>query len=418
MPQEESTSLNPCPATGGTTGTLSCVGAVRAKLYTAIFLVPVFVAATVLLALYGFLVRSEETLGPITAAHEQESSSELYGPALTYRPFPYKLERYRLKQPDILLIGSSRVLPFAGEAFTVPIVNAGGAGTSMRAAIAFIRDAIAIHRPKSILLGVDFWWFNQYYADEMDVPNGTSDTVELSLDQLFMPLRWMLDNNLHVSAFFQALSPFGNPPPGIGAFAKFADRGWDVYGRYDYGAVHDGRMVSVDRQFKDSLKRIKRRKKSQTFNTHLTPSRDVIEALRSLLTELRSQSIEVIVFIPPLAGPVRETIDRDPENQLSPLLRQALRSLDVPVFDFENASAIGSNDCEFLDGYHGGEVTYLRMLNAIAQSSSGYFAAAIKRDFVTSSIAANAGHARLAELRPADVLPEVDFLQLGCDKSR
>ena len=61
-------------------------------------------------------------------------------------------------------------------------------------------------------------------------------------------------------------------------------------------------------------------------------------------------------------------------------------------------------------------MTYLRILDAIGNFGGTTLGQAIDRDMVTGLIASNAGHARLRELRPGDVPPEVDFLDLGCDK--
>lgn len=390
----------------------------RAGRYLAIFFAPILVAALVLAALYLFLARVQETIGPVTAAQQQDRSGDLYGPALVYRPFAYKLERYRLKNPDILLLGSSRVMPFAGEVFTTSVVNAGGAANSMDQAAAFARAAVAIHKPKSILLGLDFWWFNPNRDDEIDATGDMSDDVDMSLTQLTMPLQWVADDRLKISSLLQGVWPLADLPAGIGAFAKFGGRGWDVYGRYDYGSLIDGSMASDDRQFKRTLKRLQSAKKSSKLNVHIGPSAEGLQVLRDLIAELEGQSIEVILLVPPMAGPVRLAMEQDPENRLVPLWLDELSSLGVRMFDFTDASLLRSSDCEFVDGFHGGEVTYLRILDAIGNFGGTELARAIDRDMVTGLIATNADHARLRELRPGDVPPEVDFLDLGCAKER
>jgi hypothetical protein len=386
--------------------------------YLAIFLAPAIVAALILGVIYGFLVRVQETIGPVTAARLQDSTGELYGAALVYRPFAYKLERYRLKSPDILLLGSSRVMPFAGEVFTTSVVNAGGGANTIEQARDFLRAAIAAHKPKSILLGLDFWWFNPNRDSEIGTTSELSDDVEISLPQLVMPATWVSEGRITLGALLAALLPTTELPQGIGAFAKLSRRGWDVYGRYDYGNLLDGGIPSDDRKFKGSLKRLAKTKKSSKFNVHVAPSPESLQVLREIVAEMEAQSIELTLLVPPLAGPLRDALDRDPDNRLIPLWRDALADLGVRVFDFTDTTPIGSPDCEFLDAFHGGEVTYLRMLDAIANFGGSTLAKSIDRDMVAGLIATNAGHARIAELRPAGIAPEVDFLDLGCSKSR
>ncbi len=392
------------------------VGRRRTARYLAIFLAPILIAALILATLYAFLLRVEETTGPISAARLQDETGTLYGPALVYRPFAYKLERYRLKSPDILLVGSSRVMPFAGEVFSGSVINAGGAANTLDQAVTFTRAAVAIHKPTSILLGLDFWWFNPNRDDEIDATGTLSDEVEISLTQLMTPVQWVADDAIHLSSFLEGLSPFHDLPHGIGAFAKFGGRGWDVYGRYDYGTLIDGGMKNDDKQFKRTLKRLQSAKKSSKMNVHVAPSAQSLQQLRDLVRELEAQSIEVILLVTPLAGPVQAAMDQDSENRLVPLWRDALGSIGARLFDFSDAGALGSSDCEFVDGFHGGEVTYLRILDAIGTFGGTALGQAIDRDMVTGLIASNAGHARLRELRPGDVPPEIDFLDLGCDK--
>ena len=40
-------------------------------------------------------------------------------------------------------------------------------------------------------------------------------------------------------------------------------------------------------------------------------------------------------------------------------------------YDFSSASSCASNDNEMLDGFHGGEVTYLRILIKMLETNSG-----------------------------------------------
>jgi len=102
-------------------------------------------------------------------------------------------------------------------------------------------------------------------------------------------------------------------------------------------------------------------------------------------------------------------------NALLDELNRRIATLDVPVFIFHDPTELGSSDCEFIDGFHGGRVTYLRMLDAIVRSGKTNLARYIDLDSIDRLIAENAGRATLREDERAGE-PETDFLDFGCRK--
>jgi hypothetical protein len=385
--------------------------------YLAVYAVPVLAAALVGGGLYTFLDRAGEMTGPISAAQRQAETGEKYGAALVYRPFAFKLERYRQIQPEVLLVGSSRVMPFAGEAFSATVYNSGGAANNLDQAIAFVDAALGVHRPHAILLGLDYWWFNPNRDDEIDTTSQDSDEIELSLSQLRAPIDWMLAGKVTPGAFLAALSPFYTAPEGIGALAQFEHQGWDKHGRYDYGDLFDGSMKSDDEQFERTLERLRKAKASSKFSVAVEPSAPALAKLQGLIDRLQADGIEITLLLPPVAPPVLAQLTGTPENTLMPALWPALHGMGVPVIDVQDPATINSAPCEFIDGFHGGEVTYLRILDQIVRREGGILAQAIDHETVRRLIASNAGHARIDELRPEDMAPEIDFLALGCNKN-
>jgi hypothetical protein len=355
--------------------------------------------------------------GPIAAAHRQTESGEKYGPALTYRPFAFKLERYRTIRPDVLLVGSSRVWAFVGEGFSAPMYNAGGSANSLEQAILFTEAALAAHHPRSIILGLDFWWFNPSREEVVDTDTHSDEVVNLSLSHLIAPIRWIVGGQVTASDFLLSLLPFSVQPPGIGVFAQYLDQGWDQHGRFDYGALYDGRLAGLDNNFERTLKRLANAKPDSKFSVRIGPSTEAIATLRSFLDRLRLAGIEVVLFLPPVAPSIRDALVDEPDEILIPIWRAAIHDLDAPILDYHDVSRINSISCEFIDGFHGGEVTYLRILELIAEDKDLSVASAIDRDAVAQLIASNAGNARIRELRPADAPPEIDFLKIGCNKS-
>ena len=92
-----------------------------------------------------------------------------------------------------------------------------------------------------------------------------------------------------------------------------------------------------------------------------------------------------------------------------------LATIGHSVFDFHDPTRLGSGECEFIDGFHGGRVTHLRMLRAIVRSGRTGLGGYVDIGEIDRLIAENEGRALLArDLRPGE--RETDFLELGCVK--
>ncbi len=390
------------------------LGRRRLARYFAAFLIPGIVTAMAFFAAYAFLRHTGEFMGPKEAAQFQESQDALYGSALEFRPYAYKLERYRLTRPEILIVGSSRVLAFPGQAFGISVLNAGNASNSLAQARAFIEDATAIAKPRAILLGVDFWWFNPA-RDEESLAAQNDPDVDVTLNRLFAPYRWLFEGSLPVSVFLNGALSARNLPPGIGVFAKLNGHGWDRFGRLDYGDLLTGGSPSRDPRFFRTIRRFSTAEADSKMYIGAMPSTAALANLDDLIADLRRQGIEIEILLAPFPRRVLTALAFEDSDNLVSRVQRHIRSLDVPIYDFTDPMILGSDDCEFVDGLHGGEVTYLRILDRIADGE-GILARSINRDWVRTEILANAGYARIRDLRPKTAAPEIDFLDLGCPK--
>src|SRR5262249_60784117 len=193
------------------------------------------VTSAALLALMGmsylFLTRTGDTTMPSQAAARQQNEDLRFGSALFFRPVPYKLALYRLRKPDVAIVGSSRAIEFVRQGFTTSMVNLSSM-RDMAQIRALLQSMFAVHRPKLVILTVDFWWFNSARTEE--VVDLQPDTVgSLSLVQLAQPFAWIVQGKIGVGDFVAgALSP-GFSPPGIGVAAIYHQAGYDRYGAYD-----------------------------------------------------------------------------------------------------------------------------------------------------------------------------------------
>jgi hypothetical protein len=139
-----------------------------------------------------------------------------------------------------------------------------------------------------------------------------------------------------------------------------------------------------------------------------------ILTLKSLLLYW-SNDIEVILFFPPLATASNQMMQRLSEKYAYiPRLKKALHDAGYRYYDYTDAGIIGSSDCEFIDGFHGGDVTYLRILKDLTEKEVS-LAKYINKAFLNKNIVQYKG---LSFMPDAQIVTanEIDFLELGCTK--
>jgi hypothetical protein len=371
----------------------------------------------VLLAMVSLAVlySNREQVGPIEAALLQQEQGGLYGSALFYRPYPYKLERYRLTRPDVAVLGSSRAMPFLAVGFAASEANLGGAITEIAEGERFVADILAVHKPKLVLFTLDYWWFNRARV-ERPSDGMTGAEIHFTLEHLIAPYRWLAKGEVRPSGLLQALVAGPAGPPRLGALANQSNAGFDVEGAYHYGDILTGRGEHPDRNFKSTLKRLKNGKKDGKFSANAAFSEEAWQGLLHIDTMLRQAGVEVRYLLPPVASVPYAEMQGLGAGLLTTLHDRLARS-GVTFYDFTDPARLGSPDCEFEDGIHGGFVTALRMLRAIAPdlkttpSLANLLKPAPELDRL---ITANAGRATLRD--EAWSGREVDFLGLGCNK--
>jgi len=371
----------------------------------------------VLLALMGmsylFLTRTGDTIPPSQAAARQASEDVPFGSALFFRPVPYKLALYRQRQPDVAIVGSSRAIQFVRHGFTSSMVNMGSM-RDMAQIRSLLQAMFAMHKPKLIILTIDFWWFNSARTEEaVDLQ---PDTVgPLSLVQLAQPFQWIAQGKVGVGDFITAALSPGFKPAGIGVAAIYDHAGYDRDGAYDYGGSLRGRERHNDHGFKRTLKRIGEATEHNKFNVHTPLDPGQWQELVDIVQMVEAQGSELILIVPPVSKKVADVLAGNGAPILLDQMSERLATIGAPVFNFHDPTTLGSSDCEFIDGFHGGRVTYLRMLQAVLRSGKTDLAHYVDGAEIDRLIAENVGHAMLKEnIRPGE--PETDFLELGCKK--
>jgi hypothetical protein len=97
--------------------------------------------------------------------------------------------------------------------------------------------------------------------------------------------------------------------------------------------------------------------------------------------------------------------------------RELVKFLNMENYDYHNLSVITQNDCEYVDGFHGGDVVYSRILKDIYDNNSS-----ISKyiDIVNINNSINLYKGNVLTVNSDDIFShqEVDFLKLGCIKHK
>ncbi|MBK8158227.1 MAG: hypothetical protein IPK59_05395 [Rhodospirillaceae bacterium] len=379
--------------------------------YALLFAIPLGIAFGLLGISYLALHRAGETIDPITAASIQQEHDVRYSSGLFYRPRPYKIERARLAEAEVVLLGSSRAMQFIADPWRSKAINAGGAMRDLESGEIFVNAVLERYRPRQMIIALDWWWLSA--TRRPDAPTDASPETPLTLHELTQPAVWLWNGTLTPRNLSTLLFSPEDLLPGIGLPARFGDAGWDPFGHYDYGISLTEQAGGSDVGFAETLKDMAR----QSKRNDRAPWNEFSEAswhrLEVLIHKLQDHDVEVMVVLPPVAGPIYEWVAEQSEPNIVNEVRRRLSSLPVLTFDFHDPSSLGTDPCEFVDGIHGGEVTYLRVIDAMAADPSSHLDQAVDRPLIRQLIDANKGRATVAREGRA---PEADFNSLGCRK--
>jgi hypothetical protein len=366
--------------------------------------------------LAAYLYFSGETLSIAEIAKKQMHSNEivLYGSAIHNNTRKYKRYMLEISSPEIIALGSSRVMEFRGHMFASDFYNLGGIMSAVSTGDSLIPDILK-KKPKTLILGADIWWFrrgrqlpNKYKQVGAKInPNISYPITVFDVKEV---ISWFFIGKLHVADIYNVI--FGDDPHHIGVSGAKGD-GFGPDGSHYSSRIITGKTEHHDNQFKETIAQIKRG--SDHFMYGSIADEQDIEIFISMIDKLAKGNINVVVFFPPFAPVVYELLSKMKEEfEYIDDLKAKLTERGITFFDFSNPLNINSGSCEFVDGYHGGELTYMKVLLEMSKVN-----AEIKRhinvEHLASTIKEYNGLASVPN-NEVTTASEVDFLDIGCDK--
>lgn len=339
----------------------------------------------------------------------------LFGSGVSQDFVDYKLRLYEAVRPDVAVVGSSRVMQFRGRHFRGSFVNVGGTAGNLSVLRSTIDAMLAVHRPKAVIIGLDFWWFaTPWHRDPFAPEPPTSGSYVYDIETLKSPWSWLLSGRIDAGDFLAPLTgKFRSDRFGI--MAQRLDDGFGSDGSWYYTADVTGRQHPFDYQFEDTLRQV--RYGIKAFAPAAAIGEAHVEAFADIWYRLIARGVKAYVFIAPLSTRVLDVMAAKADAYPHLFrLRDALSARGIDVMDFTDPRRFESSDCEFVDGFHGGEVAYARILRvladrypALAEHVDGRQVAATIRDWK--------GHAMVFDER-VTTRPETDFMNFSCPKRR
>ena len=352
----------------------------------------------------------------------------LFGSGVSQDFVDYKLQLYAAVKPQVVALGSSRVMQFRGAYFRRPFLNVGGTAGNLPVLRSTLDAMLRLHRPEAVILGLDFWWFMpRWNPDPFKEEPPTSGSYGYNLDSLKKPWTWLLEGKISWRDLLGPVLPRslgGFRDDRYGIMAQQTDDGFGSDGSWYYTGEITGQKRPFDYRFEDTLKQVRYGIKAFAPSPPLKDSRDVggistahLDAFAEIYCRLKARGIATYVFIAPLSITALDAL-RAREEDYPHLFRDrdALLARGIEVMDFTDPRTFAATDCEFVDGFHGGEVVYARILRDMADRWSSLLAY-VDMDKINAVIRDWRGHALVPDPRLTD-RPEVDFMRSDCPKRR
>lgn len=261
-------------------------------------------------------------------------------------------------QPDVMMIGSSRVLQFRSD-----FMNLNPDAFYNAAAPAWQLEEISRllytmnHRPDIIILGIDDAWFNADYAGDPIVQAPTSD-----FDRFFIVNRTFIQNllageTLDVRKLLSREELGGSGGIAIGSRAIV-----DGHGFRNDGSEQYGDFLVAQHLWQPNMRGLHMgwfEEGAEMYVQGHVVDDEALQQLRAILDFAQENDILAVGFYPPYMPSLWQQIESSQDHSY---LREATAQVEslfaeysFPYFDYHNGADVGATDEDFFDGWHPSE---------------------------------------------------------------
>lgn len=271
----------------------------------------------------------------------------------------YKICGIKRNQPEVLVVGSSRVMQFKGEYFKDKFYNAGGLIQNHKDLNEFLTNKI---NADFIILGIDSWWYkednidNAYTWIDYDIEEkALSKSRYKSIIKIY---------NLFLDYFSPRISN------NIGANAQLKNGGFRIDGSMK---IPDERinLLLKENRFIDTEEPPVFKRIQEGLTSRFSISKiDTLEFLKSvnLIKSLAEQGKEIVVYLPPFSTESYNLFESTPAQNnfyqfTKNFIPEALSELDINFIATESSNDYNLDDTYFIDGFHPSEIFVAMQVN-------------------------------------------------------
>lgn len=303
-----------------------------------------------------------------------KNDSFLFGLAYSNQDKYFKNKLVINSKPDIIALGTSRVMQFRNYFFSnnSNFVNAGGGVSILKEFLPFLKKIDPHITPKVIIISLDQYffndnWNNKHKFSELDYDKSLNippSPISIFLSSYSQIIQDLYNDKIELDKLFKS-----DKPKPIGMTAIMKSDGFRPDGSYRYKSKITSKEKWSDYQFKDTFKRIEHG--TSRFEYGNSVSQSGLNDLDLLLAYCKNKKIYVIGFLPPYAPEIIKKL-RDKGSSYEYLWRidhdvsPIFKKYSYGFFDFTDMSGFDSKDSEFIDGFHGSEVTYAKLFLEMA----------------------------------------------------
>jgi len=285
----------------------------------------------------------------------------IFGPAYSNKDVEYKTYNTLNRRPNILCVGTSRVMQFNKDSFSDTFYNAGGIInriSQIPILLYYLKNTGYI--PQTLIIGLDQYFFNENW-DKVDYDAMYEARInEHKVKMNPTPISIVGDifrSKVDILKIIHSDS--------IGLNAKMHLNGFTADGMYYYGGLIVNN-IEWDKNFSDTFSRIKKGEKRFEYAENI--NKKAITEFLKIRDFCTDNNISVIYILPPYAPSVWEKMIETNNykyiEKIFPLLSNLLSGNDnQKIYDFSFIK--NSDDTQFYDGFHGNDEIYKYIANVI-----------------------------------------------------
>jgi hypothetical protein len=311
------------------------------------------------LAVYEIAMDSlGETVNIDEILDEQQDSTGLFMRRFLDQEYTYKLSALERHQPEIIIVGSSRVMQFRSDYFNKSFYNGGGLLQNYKDLLSFL---VKGHGERLLIIGLDPWWFKKDNSENSFSWINETEKEVVKSGKRYAGLKSIIPITRALSEA-RVLKNFGGAAQvGNGGF-RF-DGSMKIPDERIEKLLREKRFVDTeDPPIPERIKKgLTKRFSYSTIDT--SAWKEVLISIK----QYEAMGGRVLIYLPPLSTESATLIRLENKQKyffrfLSQTMSDDLANQKISFIPFEAPTNYGLPDTYFVDGIHPSEVFVARQV--------------------------------------------------------